>query len=163
MGLEIVLGITGHRPKVLGCGYDIPNPTYYRVYGLMLEKFHEIKPHKIISGMALGSDQWAVAAAIELGIPFIAAIPFKAQDSRWPQKSKIEYQEMLGHADKIVDVSGGNINQSISDMMFARNKWIIDNSTSLLAVWNGERKGGTFSAVNYAEKKKDYKIDIITP
>jgi len=47
--------------------------------------------------------------------------------------------------------------------MFLRNKWIIDNSDELLAVWNGERKGGTFSAINYAEKKPGYKIHVICP
>ena len=158
----MILGITGHRPSSLGCGYDIPNPTYERIYQKLLDKFKEANPHKIISGMALGVDQWAVGAAIELGIPFIAAVPFKGQESRWPVKSRKLYEDLLSSADRIVMV-GELSTTNFAELMFLRNRWIVDNSTELLAVWNGDRRGGTFSAVNYAEKKKDYPIHIIDP
>lgn len=75
-----IIGITGHRPPGLGCSYDIPNPTYEKVYAALQAKFHELAPEKIISGMALGTDSWAAWAAMELGIPFIAAILFEGQD-----------------------------------------------------------------------------------
>jgi uncharacterized phage-like protein YoqJ len=158
----MILGITGHRPKSLGCGYEIPNPTYERIYQKLLDKFTELKPEKIISGMALGVDQWAVSAAMELAIPFIAAVPFKGQDSRWPVRSRKIYEELLSSADRIV-IIGELSPDNFADLMFLRNAWIIDNSTGLLAIWNGERKGGTFSAVNYAREKNDYPIHIINP
>lgn len=53
------IGITGHRPPGLGCSYDIPNPTYEKVYAALQSKFHELTPEKIISGMALGQGFWA--------------------------------------------------------------------------------------------------------
>jgi uncharacterized phage-like protein YoqJ len=158
----MILGITGHRPSVLGCGYDIPNPTYDRICQQIKGEFIELKPEKIISGMALGVDQWAVSIAMELGIPFIAAVPFKGQDSRWPVKSKKIYEDMLGSADRIV-IIGELTSNNFAELMFLRNRWIVDNSSELLAVWNGDRKGGTFSAINYAEKKSNYHIRVIKP
>ena len=37
---------------------------------------------------------------------------------------------------------------------------IIDCADTVLAVWNGEEKGGTWQTINYANRKKK-KIDII--
>lgn len=160
----MILGITGHRPSSLGCGYEIPNPTYDFVCQQLREHFQSLKPNKIITGMALGTDQWAAQVARELAIPYIAAVPFKGQELRWPFKSRQVYDDLLGSADRIVTVGELAKNGSnLGEVMFLRNKWIIDNSDELLAVWNGERKGGTFSAVNYAEKRPGYKIHVICP
>jgi uncharacterized phage-like protein YoqJ len=94
----MILGITGHRPPGLGCGYDIPNPVYDKIYKALKDKFNELSPEKIISGMALGTDQWAACAAIELGIPFIAAVPFDGQDSKWPNESRKKFKFLLDSA-----------------------------------------------------------------
>ena len=77
---ELVLGITGHRPPGLGCGYEIPNPTYEKICAALRAKFQELNVSKIISGMALGTDQWAAETAIALGLPFIAAVPCDERD-----------------------------------------------------------------------------------
>jgi len=160
----MILGISGHRPSVLGCGYTIPNPIYDIIYKRMHDKFSELKPDKIISGFALGVDQWSVSLAIELGIPYIAAIPFEGQDSRWPYKSKMIYQNLLKTAEEVVIVGKLNKDKSnFSELMQLRNQWIIDNSTELLAVWNGDMHGGTFNAITYAKTKSNYQIHIVNP
>ena len=46
----MILAITGHRPPSIG-GYNIPNPTYDKVRQAIRDKFLELKPEKIISGM----------------------------------------------------------------------------------------------------------------
>ena len=144
----MILGITGHRPPTLG-GYNIPNPTYDAVRDAIREKFEELKPEKIVSGMAQGVDQWAAEIAVEMNIPFIAAIPCDNQDSNWPQSSKDHYQELLSKAESCVNVSPGPYTK---DCMHKRDQWVVDNSDNLLAVWNGQRYGGTFATVRMAEK-----------
>ena len=51
--------------------------------------------------------------------------------------------------------------------MHKRDKWIVDNSDELLAVWNGQPRGGTFATIRSAEKAiakgKEYTIHIIDP
>jgi uncharacterized phage-like protein YoqJ len=51
--------------------------------------------------------------------------------------------------------------------MHVRDRWIIDNSNQLLAIWTGTQYGGTFATIKYAEKKvkanQDHKINIINP
>ena len=159
----MILGITGHRPPLLG-GYDIPNPTYEKIYKALQDKFHELNPEKIISGMALGTDQWAAWAAMELGIPFIAAVPCDGQDSQWPEESKKKFRTLLDCAAEVVVVSPGPY---APEKMHLRDRWIVDNSNQLLGVWTGIRQGGTFGTIRYAEKEinkgRDYKINIINP
>lgn len=159
----MILGITGHRPKALGCGYEIPNPTYTKITQALKDKFLYLKPNTIISGMALGVDWYAALTAIELGIPFIAAVPFEGQDKMWPEKSKKEYKKLLDLAEKIVIVSPGSYS---AEKMQIRNQWMVDNSDALCAVWNGE-KGGTGNCVQYAQdqilKQPGYLIHRINP
>ena len=45
--------------------------------------------------------------------------------------------------------------------MNLRNKYMVDNSDLLLAVWNG-KKGGTANTVKYA-RKKEKEVVIINP
>ena len=36
--------------------------------------------------------------------------------------------------------------------MLERNRFLVDHASTLLAVYNGERRGGTASAMRYAQK-----------
>lgn len=53
------------------------------------------------------------------------------------------------------------------EKMHIRDRWIVDNSTDLIGVWNGQQYGGTYGTIRYAEKQinkgRDYKIHIIAP
>jgi uncharacterized phage-like protein YoqJ len=141
----MILGITGHRPTELG-GYNIDNQIYKKVYSLVKKSFKEINPEMIISGMALGADQLAIEAAIELDIPFLAAVPFVGQESVWPAESKTKYKELLTKAKETVIVSLGGYSPA---KLHLRNHWIVNHSDQLLAIWNGKQSGGTFECVNY--------------
>src|SRR6185436_11792631 len=90
----MIVAFTGHRPDKLG-GYDLPNPIYIKVCQNIAEHLKLLKPDKTISGMALGVDQWAAYISYKLRIPFIAAIPFEGQQTRWPRKSQNTYIKLL--------------------------------------------------------------------
>ena len=96
----MIIGITGLRPPKIG-GYKIPNPTYNRICQLTEFAFKELKPNKIITGMALGYDQWSAYIATKLNIPFIAALPFTGQDWNWPDDSQRTYQRLHGYLNKL--------------------------------------------------------------
>lgn len=100
------VAFTGHRPNKL-FGYDYSRPEYVRLKELI--KTHLIDAItdsvnntdedviEVIIGMALGLDQIAALTAIEMRnegyhIKLVAAIPFKGQESNWPEASKKLYQ-----------------------------------------------------------------------
>lgn len=155
----MIIGFSGHRPTNLG-GYKIPNPTYDYVVSRTTEALKELKPNKIITGMAIGYDQWVAEIAIKLNIPFIAAVPFLGQELLWPKSSQEYYQKLLAHAERVEIVSRGAY---ASWKMQARNKWIVDNSNSMIVAYNQNIKiGGTFNCVSEIQEQKKPLI-IIDP
>lgn len=153
----MIISFSGHRPDKLG-GYNIPNPTYIHICNQIEGKLKELKPEKIISGMALGVDQWAAYIALKLNVPFIAAIPFKDQDKVWPSHSQNIYRVLLKYAEKQVVVCEGNY---AAYKLQQRNEWMVDNSDLVIAIWNGTN-GGTANCINYA-KSKNKEIIYINP
>ncbi len=152
----MIVAFTGHRPDKLG-GYKLPNDTYIKVCRDIDWLLKELNPEKVISGMALGVDQWAANIAYKLGIPFVAAIPFEGQELAWPEASQKTYRLLRKLASEEVIVSPGGYS---ADKMQVRNIWMVDNCDSLIAVWDGS-KGGTGNCVEYAKSvdRKIYQID----
>ena len=143
----MIISFTGHRPDKLG-GYKLPNPTYNYVCKEIEKTLLSLKPEKVISGMALGIDQWAAFICVKNKIPFTAAIPFEGQESAWPFKSQETYRILLSKAtDKVIVSPGGYSAQK----MQIRNEWMVNNSDILIAVYNGDKAGGTANCVKYAE------------
>lgn len=152
----MIVAFTGHRPDKLG-GYKLPNDTYIRVCQKIDAALKELKPEKVITGMALGVDQWAASIAHKLKIPFLAAIPFEGQEKAWPEASQKTYRLLRKLAAEEVIVSQGGYS---ADKMQVRNIWMVDNCTKLIAVWDGT-KGGTGNCVEYAKSvnREIYYID----
>lgn len=153
----MIVSFTGHRPTKIG-GYDILNPIYEACHNSIMKALNDLNPTQAISGMALGVDTWAALCCVELGIPFIAAIPFEGQEKRWPDRSQRLYNVLLKEAFK---------KEYICDPGYAfwkmqkRNEWMVDNSDLVIAVWDGS-SGGTGHCVDYA-LKNEKKIYWINP
>jgi uncharacterized phage-like protein YoqJ len=150
------VAFTGHRPQRLG-GFKIPNPQYEKIYKQLVESLQKLSPTEAITGMALGVDQWAVDACLELNIPYTAAVPFKGQEMMWPKESQQKYKEYLERAKEVVIVSPGAFS---AKKMHLRNEWMVDRCDVLIAVWDGSSTGGTANCVGYAKQKGKKIIEI---
>lgn len=153
----IVAG-TGHRPDKLG-GYGNYERTERRklfdIARFWLE--HNMEPDSsVISGMAQGWDQILACAAISLGIPFTAAIPFKGQELAWPEKAQESYHVLLNAAVEVITVCDGGY---APWKMQKRNEWMVDHSQLVLAFWNGT-PGGTANCIKYANAKGKAVINL---
>ena len=142
-----IIAFTSHRPDKLG-GYKLPNPIYIHVCKQIEKALKEFKPEKIITGMALGGDQYAAMIAHKLGIAYIAAIPFEGQEKMWPEESQKTYRLLRKLASQEVIVSPGGYS---ADKMQVRNCWMVDNCNKLIGIYNGDKSGGTFNCINYAK------------
>lgn len=141
-----IAAFTGHRPDKLG-GYG-PSRLQALVKRALRQALFELSPSLCVTGMALGVDQWAAEICLELGIPFVAAVPFVGQESAWPRESQLHYAELLRQACHIEVVSPGAY---APEKMQIRNVWMTDHCNTLVAVWNGSG-GGTSNCVTYARK-----------
>lgn len=153
----MIVGVTGHRPDKLG-GYGATNPLRNRIVDAIKGALVDLGATKGITGMAIGADQYFASACLDLGMPFIAAVPFAGQESRWPPASQQAYRELLAAADEVVYVSSPGYARW---KMQARNEWVVDHCTHLVAVWNGS-SGGTANTIMYANKVTR-PIHIINP
>ena len=139
----MIIGITGHRK--LNNIIEVEN----RTRDILLE----LKPDKLISGMAVGYDTIAVKICIELNIPFIAAVPFLGQDVMWPMEVRREYEKLIKLAESVHYCCNPGY---AAWKMQKRNEWIVDNCDILIACWDGRENGGTYNCLSYAKiKNKD--------
>lgn len=133
---------TGHRPNKLG-GYS--DSVANVISSVAKSAIILSESTKIISGMALGWDQALAHEAILLNIPFIAAVPFRGQEKRWPSYAQEYYYKLLSKAERIEYISMTYTPSCMNE----RNKWMVDNSEGVLALYNGT-PSGTRNCVEYA-------------
>ena len=142
----MIIAVTGHRPDKLGNEYDMRGPISKKIYEALTEKVVHYKPSLLLTGMALGVDMLFANVAINQKIPFIACIPFKGQESKWPEHSQRLYRKILSYACEEFTVCKGGY---ASYKMQKRNEEMVDRCDLLIGVWDGS-KGGTYNCINYA-------------
>jgi uncharacterized phage-like protein YoqJ len=150
-----VIAVTGHRPDAINSDYTYTTKPWQNIKTELAAVFTEQGATRIITGMALGVDTVAAQVAQRLYIPYTAAVPFKGQENRWPESSKVLYRALLANADEVVYVSPGGY---AGWKMHRRNAYMVDRAARdqglLTAVWNGDKKGGTWGCLQYAFKEK---------
>jgi len=95
---------------------------------------------KIISGMAMGWDMAIARACVKIGVPWIAAVPFKDQERTWAPATQEKYRELLGLSERVEVVNPGY--WSVRKFLL-RNEWMVDqvrNGVDIFAA-TGHRPG----------------------
>ena len=134
---------TGHRPDKLG-GYELEASLKVIDFATKMMAVH--KPTRIISGMAIGWDMALAQAAINLGIPFHAYVPFEGQELKWPMSTRLYYKVLRDKAEHVKICSTGGYSKA---SMQLRNQQMVDDCDVVAALWNGSA-GGTQNCLTYA-------------
>ena len=145
---------TGHRPSKLGNSYSPVHPIQVNIKAKLKEVLTRAKTKhpdlQIISGGALGFDQWIAEVAIDLDIPVRFFLPFKGYDLRWPDISKNTYASLFEKAAEVKYVSEGRYSPA---KLHARNRAMVDASDCAIALWDS-KPGGTANCIEYIKKTK---------
>ena len=164
--------VTGHRPNKLG-GYNKNHELNQAVIRTLRSRLEGLQTAygdalTVCSGMALGVDQWWAELATELDIPWIAFVPCKWQESKWPQASQEHYRWLINQATDVVFVSNEVYHPGC---MQKRNEamvnWAIeegedtDGFALCVAIWNGT-PGGTTNCIRYA-RLEGLSVEILNP
>jgi len=144
-----IFAITGHRPEQLD---DIE-----WVREALANVFKEENPETIYQGMAAGVDMLSAMVAHDLSIPYIAARPWAGHAPRVADKEL--YNWVLKHAKEVIEVDPDYDYAGVW-VYHNRNKYMVDKSDKLIAVWNGRLEGGTAACVKYAKQKHKEIIQI---
>lgn len=155
---------TGHRPKGFPFKYGIDRQKHTAYLQTMEQKIElaitEYGIINFISGMAIGADLDFAETVLKLRekypITLECAIPCPNQTLKWNDKDKLRYDNILKRADKINLIS----ERYSPECMLKRNRYMVDKSEFIIAVFNGIEKGGTWYTINYANKENKH-IEII--
>ena len=101
----------------------------------------------LISGGALGIDQFWIEVGLHLGLEIIAALPFEDYNARWPIESRRKYEDLLAKCATVRYVCEPGYDPA---KLQTRNVWMVDNCDLLVGYWDGRRKGGTSNCLTYA-------------
>ena len=154
---KVILAGTGHRPSKLGDNaYERRSPIQDWVRREVRKVFKRLKPDVVISGMALGFDQWLALEAISCAIPLHAYVPFEGQESRWWGESRTLYAELLSKAALVRTISSPDYEPW---KMQKRNEAMVDDCTVVLSCWDGST-GGTWNCIAYANGIGRERINI---
>lgn len=150
---------TGHRPNRLG-GHSLKARSILVDFALTaMNDFIGSGGIRVACGMALGWDQAVATAALALGIPVVAYIPFDGQESGWPDTAKAHYAKLLSLCSEVIVCSPGGYSP---EKMQLRNQAMVDGSVQLIALWDG-KPGGTSNCVSYAMIEKSIPVENLWP
>ncbi len=157
---------TGHRPKKL--------PWYYNENCLDCIKLKEVLVSRIsclatlgvtdfFSGMAEGTDMFCseivlAQRKVNPALKLHCVLPCEGQADRWSDSAQDRYRSILRQADSVEYVS----REYHDKCMLDRNRRLVELAGVLLAVYNGEWRGGTAATVRYA-RKMGREIILIDP
>ena len=147
---------TGHRPKSFPWKYDETAPDCVRLKEVLAVQIKLLADRGVtdwLSGMALGVDLWAAEMVLDLkkknpALRLHCILPCEGQELKWPASEQEQYHSILRQADEVVYVNRAYH----SDCMLERNRYMVEHSSVLLAVYNGKWRSGTAATMRYAQK-----------
>ena len=136
---------TGHRPQSFPWKYNEADPRCvllkFRLKRQIIQAVEQDGVIHFLTGMALGVDTWAAEIVLSLrrrwSLTLEAVLPCKGQDARWPSESRERYQSILEQCDKVTLLQDGYT----PDCFDKRNRYMIDHSDLVIAVWDGSPSG----------------------
>ena len=150
------VAFSGHRPKKFPWKYDETASDCVALKQILRENVDKFIRQGIVhylSGMAEGTDIWAAEAVLAARethkkIKLHCILPCVAQADKWSAASRERYRSILNLADSLYYVN----REYRQGCMLERNRFLVDWSTALFAVYNGKKRGGTAATVRYARK-----------
>jgi uncharacterized phage-like protein YoqJ len=103
--------------------------------------------------MDLGVNQWAASIVLEMrdvyqGVKLIAVIPFETQAVKWSVEQRDRYFSIVENCDEEILL----YNKFTHSCMYERDRFLVNRAKHLLAVYDGNGKGSSARAIEYARK-----------
>lgn len=156
MDESITCSFTGHRPERLPWGYDEDDSRCLRFKVNLEQQIKEVYQTGVrhfITGMALGTDQYFAEIVLAQrdyfpDITLECAIPCHTQSRSWHPLQQERYQRILAEAQFETLVQ----HDYTRDCMMRRNRYMVEHSSTMIAAYDGDLRGGTARTIAYAMK-----------
>jgi len=158
ISIEASVCFTGYRPGKLSFGYDDASPAYTALAAAISREIELLVGGGMrifYCGMAQGSDMLCAEALFALresrgwaDVTLRAVLPCAGQWRGWPDDARRRAADLLRGCGSVTLLQ----REYTPDCMQRRNRYMIDRSAALLAIYDG-KPGGTANTVNYAISK----------
>lgn len=149
---------TGPRPEKLMLRWDESHPELLRIKNELFKTVIQLATLEgyrlFFTGMARGIDLIAAEAVLTAkktitDIELAAAIPYRQQRLHQSVYWQRRYDSILQKCDQVLILQ-----ENYTPFCFAqRNRYMVNQSSHLIAVYNGLSEGGTASTIRYAKKQ----------
>jgi len=154
--LDSCCAFTGHRPHKLPWRYNEADSRCSALKAALARQITQLIDAGVTdfySGGADGVDCWASLIVLELrkknpALKLHLILPHEGQADKWSDSAQERYHSILKKADSVEYVS----REYYDGCMLDRNHRLVEATGVLLAVYNGERRGGTAATVRYARR-----------
>ena len=161
-----VCAFTGHRTSKLPWRCNKKDSRCVAMRSVLAEQIAVLVNAgftQFLSGMAEATDTWCALSVLDLRekyptIKLHCILPGKEQADKWTASSRDLYRSILERAYSIVYVS----RTYHKNCMLDRNRFLVEHAAALLAVYNGERRGGTAVTMR-CMRKMGREIIVIDP
>lgn len=149
---------SGHRTSRLPWRENEADPRCLALKAKLIEEVERAYGEgfrHFLCGMAQGSDLYFCEAVLALRekhpeVTIEAAIPFVDQAKRWPQADQLRRQRLLDQCNYETMVQ----HHYSAGCMARRNRYMVDRSSLLIAVYDGQPRGGTLNTLTYAMRHR---------
>lgn len=154
---------TGHRPSRFHWKYNETHPDCIKLKESLKREIVQLYLQgvtKFITGMAIGTDMYCGEIVLELqekickNILLESARPCESQADKWSDTDKTRYHKILSGCYKDTLLQ----HEYDRNCMMKRNEYMVKESGTVLAVFDGQRKGGTFKTMQFATRYGREKI-----
>ena len=157
-GKEVTCCFTGHRPHRLPWGRDEWDERCARIRALLSEQValaYGRGYRHFLCGMAEGGDLLFCEAVLAFrdthpDVVMEAAIPHPEQAQGWSARQQERYRRLLAQCDLETLVC----RSYTPDCMARRNRYMVERSGLLIALYDGAPSGGTANTVLYALRQQ---------
>ncbi|MCL1819548.1 MAG: DUF1273 domain-containing protein [Oscillospiraceae bacterium] len=157
---------SGHRPHRLAWGFDEDDSRHSELIKRLdnaITVAVAAGVTRFLCGGALGVDTWAAEAVFRAkqemgGVTLEVVIPFLGQEKRWAEEDKERYKNILLASDGFIVLEP----RYTPFCMMNRNKYLTENSSRLIAVYDGNQTGGTWHTIKMAIEQ-GLELDVINP
>lgn len=158
---------TGHRPQRLPFKFDEKHPACVHLRGLLRQELERLINEEgvtcFITGLALGIDQICAELVLELKkaypqVMLECAIPYEEQAKKWTIPQRDRYYDIIVRSDFENQLQG----YYTKDCMGRRNRYMVEKSGHVLAVWDGAARSETGQTIRYA-RELGRELTIIHP
>jgi ribonuclease HI/uncharacterized phage-like protein YoqJ len=135
------LVVLGHAPPALG-GWDetpLQAAVRDRLREVLAAKAVLHDDLRVVSGLRLGTEMLGGEAAVGLGLPLVAVLPYPEPQSVWPAASQERFMTLLTQADEVVTLQKRvpATRQQAGAALSRRDAWLARNAAEAILVWDG--------------------------